>query len=404
MPGPFEHRDEAAVLADQRLVRPARDEDPLGDGGRLGRGTRATNWRTGRHSGSGRGRQPVPAPANEPDWSSSRPKKPGARHAADSDATAPKLAPDRGTARPASPTSGSSASNAGTSSAREVLGVARIVGVLDEPLHRAGRRRRPPAGCSPPWIRLSSTVAADGVAQVVAAVVDDQQRVARARRRSSNPAGRYTDVVVVRPSAALSQLELDEPPGGHVRVAHRPSRLGVARGLAHRVGAERVRRATVGLSGSSTRCGAEAVGDLELVLEAATRRGTSRASSHQSESAIGSKREIVREADAEVDQPHRDHRAAEGERAARRRRRSGTARRRRGGRRARPSCSVRGGSTRSTTGRRSSRVDLHGAADVVEHPAQRRRSPGGACGPRRWPCTRPRPAGSACPAAAGGRR
>ena len=53
---------------------------------------------------------------------------------------------------------------------------------------------------------------------------------------------------------------------------------------------------------------------------------------------------------------------------------------------------------------RSSGVHVHGAADVVEHAAQRRRSRGAASARTRWPCSRPRPAGSACPAAAGARR
>ena len=109
-----QNRYECAVLADERLVCAARDEYPLGDRSRFSK-ERLHELANRVPQPFGRLRQPAPAPANEPDCSSRRPKNPGAARATASDATAPKLDPI--TQRPAGLAArGNCASSPGTSS------------------------------------------------------------------------------------------------------------------------------------------------------------------------------------------------------------------------------------------------------------------------------------------------
>ena len=111
---------------------------------------------TGRHSASGRGQQPVPAPANEPDCSSRRPNVPGAwvgrrqrrdgTEAGADEAALGGLAAGRQLAL-----------ELGQQLVGEVAVVAGVVGVLDQPL--AGcTKATTVGGITPPWMRLSTTV------------------------------------------------------------------------------------------------------------------------------------------------------------------------------------------------------------------------------------------------------
>ena len=180
-----------------------------------------TNSRTGRHSRSGRLRQPAPAPANEPDCSSRRPKNPGSgachrerRHRAE--------------ARPHHAAAGRVGSEGklclepGNELVDQVPVMARIVGVLDQPLARVAERshdgRQVAAVDEVVQHRRSR-----GVAEVVAAVEHDHQRVRRFRlvgeaRRQIHACSRRAGQ-----RRALAD-PLDEPARGHCFVVLRPWR------------------------------------------------------------------------------------------------------------------------------------------------------------------------------------
>ena len=191
----------------------------------------------------------------------------------------------------------------------------RVVGVFDEPLSGMDERHHDRR-----HVAAADEVVEHGgrrrVAQVVAAVVDHQQRMPR--RPDIGESSREVDRCGRPPlQRGAVELELDEPPGGNGRVGHGPVGDHVTHRLAHRVHPERVGRDEA-VERILDEVVAEAVDDLELVLQA---RSLGHGEVEQPPLAVIDRREaqVVREADAEVDEAHRDDRAVVGERAPPRR-------------------------------------------------------------------------------------
>ena len=185
--------------------------------------------------------------------------------------------------------------------------LAGVVGVLDEALaglHQRHHRRRDAT--------LVDEVVEHGrdrgVVQVVAAVVHDHQRI-DATAALVEAGGQIDRVRCTSFQRTAVHDQLAEGSGRHAGAWLRPRRLHVAGGLAHRVGAE-------GMAGVERvervldQVDAEAVGDVQLVLEPRARRDCER---EQPPLAVGQRLEaqVGPKADAEVGEANGDHRTVE---------------------------------------------------------------------------------------------